>query len=304
MPADRPFVDRPPGDLRVATRLAEIVARDADLPAPVLLHAGMNAIYRSGDLVLRVSNVNGPGASAYALADALAATGVRVARPADARPVVTDDESHLTLTAWMYVAPTGPVVDWHSVGEMVRRVRDLAPAEIPADYPVPPCTTYPWWHFDEILADVGGDIDDKARAGLERAVADHAGWVEASGGSEQWVVCHGDVHPSNVISGPDGPVIIDWDLLCVGPPGWDHAPLRSMIERWGARPEWYSAFANGYGRDLSDDPVTRSLTVLRLVAATLMRVKAARADRVAAAEAQRRLCYWRGEADAPTWRMS
>ncbi len=60
----------------------------------------------------------------------------------------------------------------------------------------------------------------------------------------------------------------------------------------------------GYGEDLSRDPVTRSLTILRLVAATLMRVRAGRTNSVAAAEAERRLRYWRGDAEAPVWTMS
>jgi len=115
------------------------------------------------------------------------------------------------------------------------------------------------------------------------------------------VLCHGDVHPYNVIASSSGPVLIDWDLLCIGPPGWDHAPLRSMIERWDARPEWYQRFAEGYGADLSTEPVTEALTTLRLVAATLMRVKAGRDDPAAGNEAHRRLRYWRGETDAPRW---
>ena len=77
MCAERPFVDRPTADVPAATRLAERVATDAGLAPPVLLKVGMNAIYRAGDVVLRVSHLNGPAASAYALADVLAAAGSR-----------------------------------------------------------------------------------------------------------------------------------------------------------------------------------------------------------------------------------
>lgn len=31
-------------------------------------------------------------------------------------------------------------------------------------------------------------------------------------------LCHGDLHPGNVIMSPDGPRIIDWDNACVGSP--------------------------------------------------------------------------------------
>ena len=44
-----------------------------------------------------------------------------------------------------------------------------------------------------------------------------------------------------------------------------------------------------------------ALAELRLVAATLMRVTASIADPGAGAEAERRLRYWRGDADAPAW---
>jgi len=39
-----------------------------------------------------------------------------------------------------------------------------------------------------------------------------------------------------------------------------------------------------------------------LVAATLMRWKVALVDPAARPEAERRLAYWRGDADAPAWR--
>ena len=304
MRAERPFVDRPPADVHAATCLAQRVAADAGLPEPVLLKVGMNAIYRSGDVVLRVSHLNGPAESAYALADVLRSAGVVVARPAGDRIVVVDDETSLTVTVWEHIEAIERDVDWFAVGAMVRRVRALGAGAVPDGYPVPLCTSYPWWRFVDVLADVGRDVDSKALDGIRHAIDRHRDWIDASGGVDGWVLCHGDVHPANVISGPDGPVIIDWDLVCLGPPGWDHAPLRSMVERWGAAPQWYVDFASGYGEDLSHDPVTQSLTVLRLVAATLMRVKAARMSEVAGAEAARRLRYWRGDPDAPTWAMS
>lgn len=303
MRAERPFVDRPTTDVPAATRFAERVAVDVGLPAPVLLKVGMNAIYLAGDVVLRVSHLNGPAESAYALADVLTAAGVVVARPAAGGLVVADDESEMVVTAWDHIESTGTRVDWFAVGAMVRRVRGLGVDSVPVGYPAPLCTSYPWWRFEEVLADVAPDIDGEALDGIRRAVDEHDGWVEASGGVDDWVLCHGDVHPANVVAGAGGPVIIDWDLLCVGPPGWDHAPMRSMVERWGARPEWYADFARGYGEDVSTDPVTQSLTVLRLVAATLMRVKAARTNDAAGVEAARRLRYWRGDPDAPTWAM-
>jgi hypothetical protein len=99
-----------------------------------------------------------------------------------------------------------------------------------------------------------------------------------------------------------GPVLIDWDLLCRAPIGWDHAPMMTMHERWGGRAGEYEAFAIGYGSSLRGDPTAESFAELRLVAATLMRLKAAMSDANAAVEAERRLRFWRGDPDAPAWR--
>ena len=114
------------------------------------------------------------------------------------------------------------------------------------------------------------------------------------------MICHGDVHPGNVMMTASGPVVLDWDLLCRAPPGWDHAML-IRADRWTYPAIWYDEFAGGYGWDGRSDPLTMAIAELRLVAATLMRVRAARADAGARPEAERRLRYWRGETDAPVW---
>ena len=153
---------------------------------------------------------------------------------------------------------------------MVRAVHALA-GDVPSGYPLPACDEFPWWRFDELLAEVGDLVDAAALAGLEATIERHRGW-------RQWVdgvVCHGDVHPGNVVMTAAGPVLLDWDLLCLGPPGWDHAMLL-RLPRWGWPAGWYDEFAAGYGRSLADDPTAEALAELRLVAATLMRLRAAR----------------------------
>jgi hypothetical protein len=99
----------------------------------------------------------------------------------------------------------------------------------------------------------------------------------------------------------DGPVLIDWDLMCTAPRGWDHAMLLTLAERWGGDPGAYPAFAAGYGASLADDTATRRYSELRNVAATLMRVRAGRTDPTARNEAERRLRFWRGDPGAPQW---
>ena len=97
-----------------------------------------------------------------------------------------------------------------------------------------------------------------------------------------------------------GPVLIDWDLLSVGPREWDHAPLMTWTSRWGGEPGVSEAFAHGYGLQV-DLEIAEAISTLRLVAATLMRLRAARL-RPDNGEAQRRLAFWRGEPNAAQWR--
>lgn len=296
MPVERPFVDRPVSDLDRATGAARAAASAWRLPAPSLVRRGMNALYVCDRVVLRVGSATAAPALAHELVRMLAAHGVATVRPADGWAASFDG---FAVTAWERVDVVDAPIDWRAVGAMVRRVHELSLDEVPAGYPVPVPTAFPWWDFDALLADVGGEIDDGARAGLAAAVERHRSALDEVAAHP--VVCHGDVHPGNVLVSAAGPLLVDWDLLCRADPVWDHAMLTTYATRWGGDPDVYPAFADGYGRSLADEPLTIALGELRNVAATLMRVRAARGDRAAANEAERRLRYWRGDRDAPAW---
>ena len=110
------------------------------------------------------------------------------------------------------------------------------------------------------------------------------------------LVCHGDVHPGNVIQSADGPVLLDWDLLCAGPAAWDHAPLMTWTERWGGEAGIYERSPQGYGRSFTRRSVgrgdRRTSSGRGNVDASARRSKPIPA---AAEEAELRLRYWRGE---------
>jgi Ser/Thr protein kinase RdoA (MazF antagonist) len=165
---------------------------------------------------------------------------------------------------------------------------------------VPWCGDFPWWRFDEFAPPVLATIDPAARAGLSAALERRVGWEDAAR-SGRLVICHGDVHPGNVVMDGAGPLLLDWDLLCIGPPAWDHAALMTQTARWGGEPGLYEAFAAGYGQPMRGASVADALAELRLVAATLLRARAGWTDPNAAAEAERRLRFWRGEPGAPQW---
>jgi Ser/Thr protein kinase RdoA (MazF antagonist) len=296
VPADRPFVDTPPGTLDVTLAAARAAADELGLGAPVPLRTGMNALFGCDDVVLRVSRTNAPPGVAIELAARLAAAGIPVPEPAVPGAVIAGE---LSVTAWRRIHPVADPVDWHAVGRALARLHALARSDLPAGFPLPRPTSFPWWQFDAMVADTSGDIDAEALAGLETAVARGRRWLELDPAG--LVVCHGDVHPGNVVMSDGGVVLLDWDLMCLAPPGWDHAPMMTWAARWGGAAGEYEALAAGYGRSFRGDPRTEAFAELRLVAATLMRVRAGRHDPAARAEAERRLRYWRGDPAAPGW---
>ncbi|MFT3854732.1 MAG: phosphotransferase [Ilumatobacteraceae bacterium] len=295
--AERPFVAEPPGAVDDVVTAATTAAQHWGLPAPQLLRLGMNGTFAAGDdVVLRVSRPSVPAGQALWLAGELARHGVRVPAPARDDVVV---HGGLSVVAVERIHPAG-AVDWAEVGAMVARVHALDPATVTGRHPLPWCGSFPWWDFDALLADVGPAIDAVALAAL-RASVERCYPLIAATRDDTGVVCHGDVHPGNVLPTADGSVLLDWDLLCRGPIAWDHGPLMTWTERWGGEPGIYERFADGYGESLRGDPLGEAVAELRLVAATLMRVRAGRADPLGAVEAERRLRWWRGDPGAPTW---
>lgn len=294
----RAYVDRRVTDLAGATSAAEFAAGQWGLPAPVMMRQGMNAIFRCVDIVLRVATPNAPAQASIDLAATLEGQGIGVLRSCRDEAI---DVNGFAVTAWPFVDAIVAPIDWTAVGVAVRRVHDVSAASLPEVLPQPSPTDFPWWDHETLLAEVGDQLDSAARAGLRAAVERHRGWDDFVG-SDAVVVCHGDIHPGNVIMSADGPILIDWDLLCRAPRGWDHAALMTWTERWGGGPGVYDRFAEGYGWSGRGDRHAEAFAELRLVAATLMRWKVALVDPAARPEAERRLGYWRGDVDAPAWR--
>lgn len=295
MTDDLPFVAAPVADVEAATRLAEQAAAQWGLASPVLMRVGMNALFAAGDdVVVRVGRPTCPAGAAPRLAEVLATAGIRVPHHLDLEPIEREG-----MAAWA-VRREDAVgeVDWAEVGELVARVHRIDPGSIRGHHPVPAASSFPWWRFDRLLAEVDDLLDPPARQGITASIARHGDWARRGAAL---VLCHGDVHPGNVIATTQGAVLLDWDLLCTAPAAWDHGPLMTWTERWGGEPGVYERFAAGYGRSMRGDDVAEALAELRLVAATLMRLRAGRHDTVARAEAERRLRWWRGDPDAPAW---
>jgi Ser/Thr protein kinase RdoA (MazF antagonist) len=263
----------------------------------VLMRMGMNGIFAAGDgVLLRVSRPSAPAQQAIWLAYELTALGLRVPTYVRDEPFIVEDHAVFAIQA---IEDSGPV-DWRSVGEMIARLHSVGIDDLAVGYPVPFCGDFPWWDFASLMDDVGVELDTVSRAAIGAAIARGMPLLNEQRGHPS-VVCHGDVHPGNVIQSAEGPVLLDWDLLCHGPAAWDHGPLMTWTGRWGGESGIYEAFAEGCGRSFRNDPLAEAIAELRLVAATLMRIRAARSNPSAMDEAELRLRYWRGEIDAPQW---
>jgi aminoglycoside phosphotransferase (APT) family kinase protein len=83
---------------------------------------------------------------------------------------------------------------------------------------------------------------------------------------------HGDAHTGNLIPGPDGPVLCDFDSAATGPREWDLTPVAVGHVRLTPPPDVYPRFAATYGTDLLEwagFPVFRRLRELQLVTSVL-----------------------------------
>lgn len=297
MTSVRPFVDRPVVDRDGAFQVAIHQAADWGLSAPKLLRHGMNSLFVCDAVVLRVGAATAPAEVSHALVRWLRGAGVPTVAPVDG---LAADVDGLAITAWERVDAVDAPVDWEAIGRAVRVVHDTPIESVPPGYPLPDPSRFPWWDFDTMLADVAGEVDAVALDGMRDTLERSAGWQARVAGDA--VLNHGDVHPGNVLVSAGGSLLIDWDLMCVADPAWDHAMLTTYADRWGGDPGVREHFTVGYGEPAVDREFAEMLGDLRNVAATLMRVKAGRDDPAAAVEAERRLRYWRGDPHAPTWR--
>jgi Ser/Thr protein kinase RdoA (MazF antagonist) len=279
---------------RAAAAAAGQLGRDG---RPKLLRNGMNVVFRVDDTVVRVSSPDVDVARQVALASWLADQGVPVLCPM-AGPVAVEG---VEVTVWEFIDGEA-CIDYGQLGGAIARLHRLDRTAVAEHVALPWCGDASWLDLDANLdaAATAGVVTDEDIALLRSAARDLAGWQEAAR-DEGLVVCHGDVHPQNVLMRGDELVILDWDSICLGPAAWDHAALLTWAERWGGDPGDYDAFAVGCGADLRESPLAQLLARVRLVAPTInMIIRGARSSRDAE-EARLRMKYWRGEPSPPTW---
>jgi Ser/Thr protein kinase RdoA (MazF antagonist) len=282
-----------------ARSVAALVAQRHGLSGNLVeLGGGLNDVFRVGDVVLRLSPGLVDATAQVAVARWLRGRGFEVPPPLSGVEFVDG----VQVTLWGCVeSRVGEPIDFEQLGEIVARLHQISPTELDGVVDLPFC--------DADWLDVARGLE-QARAlcalsaaelqALDRACERVSGWQELARAAPR-VICHGDVHPQNVLMGPRGVVLLDWDSVCTGPPAFDHAALMTWSERWAGEPSTYRDFAEGYGADLSANSLGRQLAELRLLAATLNIAISSARNPLRADEARKRMRFWLGDPHAPSW---
>jgi hypothetical protein len=168
-------------------------------------------------------------------------------------------------TLWQQVPATGPPPTGYDLAAILRRFHELPPPdfELPAWRPVGP--------IRERIAEARGLADDDLA--LLMVACDE---TEAALAGLRYVLppgpIHGDGFLGNLIPGPDGPVICDFDSTSTGPREWDLTPAAVGKLRFNYPVDTYGQLASAYEFDVmtwSGFPVLRRLRELQLVTSVL-----------------------------------
>ncbi|MGI5243094.1 phosphotransferase family protein [Dactylosporangium sp. CA-139066] len=178
------------------------------------------------------------------------------------QPIVA--HGHL-VTAWQMVPETGARPTGHDLAAIIRMFESL---------PVPPFDLPPWNPFIEIrqrIHDADGLSHDEL-AFLERITASLEQDLKVVQFTLPPGVIHGDVFTGNVLMGPDGPVICDFDSTSLGPREWDLTPAAVGKLRFDYPGDTHDTLASDYGFDVtkwSGFDVLRRIRELKLITSVL-----------------------------------
>lgn len=236
-----------PRDEALASGLREVCAALGFNPAGArLLRNVNNAVFRlaSDSVVVRLVTLPSyvPRAElAVAAATVFAEHGVPTIRllPGIAQPVRVG--AHVA-TVWQAVPPVGPRPGGAELARLLRAVH-----AVPA-----PCRGLPDW---DPLTDFDNRVWDTTMTRADRAFLLHRSAELAAAVEElrfplPTAVLHGDAHLGNVIPGPDGPVLCDFDSCSVGPPEWDLTPVAVADVRFHRPAAHQRDFVEAYGFDV------------------------------------------------------
>lgn len=198
-------------------------------------------------------------------------------------------------TVWQRVPATGPLPGGANLASLLRAVH-----AVPT-----PRRALPSW---DPLTDFNNrmrhttTMPDTDRDFLLRRSAELADAVALLRFALPTAVLHGDAHVGNVIPGPDGPVLCDFDSCAIGPPEWDLTPVAVANVRFSRPAAHQQDFIQTYGFDVRDWPgfeVLHGIRDLKLIAGVFPRAGSPPAVQ---AEFDRRMASLRAGRLSERWR--
>lgn len=250
--------------------LAEVCTRvGADASEARLIKFTNNAVFAlpSSELVVRIAGSPAVARSANKVVDVgrwLATHEMPTVRLATNLPQPLDIDGH-AVSLWKLVPGAGEQPTGYDLGRILRRFHGLSDA--PSDLPA--------WNT---LGAVRSRLEAaEALTRDEHAFLSEAADAVASDLDEiEYFLepgpIHGDPFVGNLIPGPHGPILCDFDSTSVGPREWDLTPAAVGRLRFRYPTDYHGPLAESYGVDIlnwSGFPVFRRLRELQLVCSVL-----------------------------------
>lgn len=197
-------------------------------------------------------------------------------------------------TVWQAVPPTGPPPGGANLASLLRAVHGVPT----------PCRALPNW-------DPLTDFDNRMQHTTSMSSADRdfllcrstelAGAVAELSFALPAAVVHGDAHLGNVIPGPSGPMLCDFDSCAIGPPEWDLTPVAVSDVRFSRPAAHLRDFIQTYEFDVrgwEGFEVLHGIRDLKLIAGVFPRVGSSPAVQ---AEFDRRMASLRAGRRSDRW---
>jgi hypothetical protein len=174
-------------------------------------------------------------------------------------PVVLDPET--TASFWRYLPQPVPLPEFDSadLARLLARLHELPP---------PPIDLTPWQPLTSLEEALRRDSIPTVLSSAEHGwLLERLEEVRVDLRDREWTLgdglVHGDAWLGNLMAGPGGPVLGDWDRVARGPREIDLVPTWHATRRYGRGRGWTDRFTAVYGYDLERSPVYEDLMTMR-----------------------------------------